>query len=77
MNQIIHVNQHLIKHNRKTGNILPVLTIKDYKRNRKANRVKILDKDRNVIAEVVYSPDKPLKCGAVCWITTKQELILE
>lgn len=61
----IHVNQHNIKANAKGAN-LPVLTVKDYQQNRKCNEVAIEGPSR-----VVYSPDKPLSCGAKVWIETE------
>jgi len=69
----IHVNQHNIRANAK-GADLPVLTVKDYKENRKVNHVQILDSVGNVVATVVYSPDKPLSCGAKVWIETECEV---
>ena len=66
----IHVNQHVIKSNRKDGTNEDVLTVKDYKQNRKSNEVAILDDDGREVARVVYRPEAPLKCGAVCWIET-------
>ncbi|MBH06027.1 MAG: hypothetical protein CMJ20_06865 [Phycisphaeraceae bacterium] len=75
MKTIIHVNQHIIKKNIKQGTEEPCLTVKDYKDNRYANRVVILDKDRNEVARVVYSPHKPLSCGARCWIETQSKVI--
>jgi hypothetical protein len=68
----IHVNQHHIRANNK-GEDLPVLTVKDYKQNRKCNAVKII-KDGEVVCRVVYSPDKPLSCGAKVWIETDLEV---
>lgn len=65
MKTIIHVNQHVIKSNRATGANDPVLTVKTYKSNTYAHRVKILGE-----SEIVYSPDKPLSCGAHVWIET-------
>lgn len=65
MKTIIHVNQHVIKANRKTGERNPVLTVKTYKSNDYAHSVEIQGP-----ARVVYSPDKPLSCGAVAWIET-------
>ena len=59
----IHVNQHNIRANSK-GADLPVLTVKDYKKNRKCNEVYFTE------GRVVYSPDKPLSCGAKVWIET-------
>lgn len=66
MKTIIHVNQHVIKSNSKTGERKPVLTIKTYKSNTYANEVEIDGPSR-----IVYSPDKPLSCGAKVWIETE------
>ena len=55
----IHVNQHIIKRNRKTGRNDPVLTIKTSKSNTYAHEVEILGP-----SSVIYRPDKPLPCGA-------------
>jgi len=69
----IHVNQHNIKANAKGGSV-PVLTVKDYKRNRKVNRADVMDAAGNVVASVIYSPDKPLACGAKVWIETELQV---
>jgi hypothetical protein len=68
----IHINQHNIRANSKGGN-LPVITVKDYKRNRRANGAEIIH-EGEVIARVVYSPDEPLSCGAKVWIETELEV---
>ena len=67
----IHVNQHIIKKNKKCGLNDPPLTIKTTKNNFKANRIKILGS-----SELIHSI-KPLGCGAVCWIETKGEVEYE
>ena len=67
---IIHVNQHNIKFNTKHGNLKPVITVKQGKQNTYTNNVKILDAAGNIVAEVIYSPNKPLSCGARVWIQT-------
>lgn len=72
---IIHVNQHNIKANAKGGNA-PVLTVKDYKQNRKGFRAVVLDKDGVSVGEFVYRPDKPLNCGAKVWFQTKNEVLV-
>ena len=72
MKTIIHVNQHKVKANAKTGSDDPVLTVKTYKSNRYAKSVRI-----NGPSEVIYSPDKPLSCGARVWVETKAEVICE
>jgi hypothetical protein len=64
----IHINQHKIKSNAKTGGREPVITVKTYKSNEYATRVTI-----NGPSEVVYSPDKPLPCGARVWIEAGYE----
>lgn len=74
MKTIIHVNQHEIKKNNKNGTENPVLTIKTYKSNTYASEAIIKDKDGNEVARVIYSPDKPLSCGARVWIETKNEV---
>jgi hypothetical protein len=72
MKTIVHVNQHHIKHNHKhPEETKPVLTVKTYKDNRYANEVKIHGESR-----IVYSPDKPLSCGARVWIETTGEVEL-
>jgi hypothetical protein len=65
----IHVNQHVIRRNARDGTSDPVLTVKDYKSNRLANSVEIDGPSR-----LVYSPDKPLACGAKVWIETHAEV---
>lgn len=74
MKTIIHVNQNEIKRNTKNKTTNPVLTCKTYKTNDYANEVEILDKSGEVVAKVVYSPHKPLSCGARVWIETYNEI---
>ena len=71
MKTIVHVNQHVIKSNRKNGVEDPVLTVKTYKENRYAHEV-----DINGPSKIVYSPDKPLSCGAHVWIETQGEVTI-
>lgn len=69
MKTVVHVNQHVIRSNSKTGAREPVLTVKTYKSNTYAHEVTI-----NGPCRVVYSPDKPLSCGAKVWIETESEV---
>ena len=64
--KIIHINQHVIKKNHKTGEREPVITVKTYKDNRYAKEVYV-----DGPCKIIYSPDKPLNCGAKVWIETK------
>ena len=74
MKTIIHVNQHIIKSNRKKGELESVLTCKTYKSNTYAHEAIIRDADGNEVAKVVYRPDKPLSCGAHVWIETQLDV---
>ena len=74
---IIHVNQHIIKSNRKNEACEPVLTVKTGKSNTYAHEAEIVSESGEVLARVVYSPDKPLSCGAQVWIETNNKVILK
>ena len=74
MKTYIHVNQHVIKSNRKKGEVEPVLTCKTYKTNTYAHEAIIRDENGNEVARVVYRPDKPLSCGAHVWIETQLDV---
>lgn len=68
----IHINQHKIRSNSKHGKNEPVITVKTYKDNRYASSVEIKGP-----CKIIYSPDKPLSCGAKVWIETKSDVILD
>lgn len=74
---IIHVNQHIIKSNRKNEACEPVLTVKTGKSNTYAHEAEIVSESGEVLARVIYSPDKPLSCGAQVWIETNNKVILK
>jgi hypothetical protein len=64
---VIHVNQHVIRRNRKEGASEPPITVKQGKTNTYTNRVDIIVNDQ-VVASVIYQPDNPLSCGARVWV---------
>ena len=66
----IHVIQHVIKANRKSGGSEPVLTVKTYKDNTYCHQVEIRGPSK-----VIYNPHKPLSCGAHVWIETDAEVL--
>jgi len=72
MKKVIHINQHVIRSNKKNNEDKPVITVKTYKSNEYAKSVKI-----NGPSVVRYSPDKPLSCGARCWVETEAEVELD
>ena len=66
MKKRIHINQHVIRANAKyKARKDPPITIKTSKGNRVTYAAEI-----DGLARVVYSPDKPLSCGAKVWIET-------
>mgnify|MGYP003125326491 FL=1 len=65
MKKRIHINQHVIRSNTKNDKNDPVITVKTSRDNIYCHSVKILGE-----STVVYSPDKPLPCGAKVWIET-------
>ena len=67
----IHVNQHVIKRNAKTGEREPVLTCKTYKENIYGHEVIIKGPSK-----VIYRSDKPLPSGAKVWIETEGEVVI-
>ena len=67
----IHINQHIIKANKKDGGNRPVITCKTYKSNDYGHEVEILGPSK-----VIYRPDKPLSCGAKVWIETEGKIII-
>jgi hypothetical protein len=71
MKTIIHVNQHIIKSNRIHKENEPVLTIKQGKTNTYGHEVSI-----DGPSKIVYSPDKPLSCGARVWIETESNVTI-
>ncbi len=70
MKTYIHVNQHKIRANKKHGTNEPVITVKTSKSNTYAHEVDIKGPSK-----VIYSPDKPLSCGAKVWIETESEVV--
>lgn len=68
----IHVNQHIIRRNMKTGEREPVITVKQGRKNTYGHSVTI-----DGPSKVVYSPDKPLSCGAKVWIETEAEVSID
>lgn len=69
--KVIHVDQHAIRRNNKrTTGFEPAISIKTYKSNTKAQEVHIFGP-----SSVVYHPNKPLSCGARCWIETRADVL--
>lgn len=65
----VHVNQFVIRANRKTGATDPPISIQTSRGVRRAQTVEILGPSR-----LIYSPDRPLSCGARLWVETRAEI---
>ena len=72
MKKKIHINQHIIKSNAKTGADDPVITVKTYRSNEYGSEVTVTGP-----CKIIYSPDKPLSCGAKVWIETDAEVLIK
>ena len=72
MKKRIHINQHKIRSNKKNNTNEPVITVKTSKSNDYAHEVQIQGPSK-----VIYSPDKPLSCGARVWIETDEKVVLD
>jgi len=68
----IHVNQHVIRRNRREGAAEPPLRVKTSGGNFRGNEIAI-----DGPAKVVYSPEHPLSCGARVWIETRAPVRLK
>jgi hypothetical protein len=62
----IHVNQHVIRSNRKLGAAEPPIRVKTYRENVPCSSVRI-----DGPSELIYRPDDPLSCGARLWVETR------
>ena len=69
----IHINQHNIRHNAKNPDDLrPVVSVKTSTGNHKGFKASV-----HGAVDIVYSPDKPLSCGAKVWIQTHDTVTIE
>ena len=70
----IHVNRNTLASNKKHGRNEPVVGVEERgSKKMYGHRVDIV-KDGEVIASVIHNEDRPLKCGARCWIETQADV---
>ena len=68
----IVVNKHHVKHNAKHKNKeKPVISVQTSKGPIYGDRVSVRG-----WGEMIYRPEKPLKCGATVWLETKSEVLI-
>ena len=70
----IHVNQHVIRANKKNNENNPVITIKEGKKNTYCHKVEILGDSK-----ITYSGNEKtaLSCGARVVIETQADLVID
>lgn len=73
MTSLIHVNQYVIRHNKKYDNTLPACRVQDKKSGKSTYCMEVII---NGPSRMVYRPADPLSCGAKLWIETESEVTL-
>ena len=71
MKTIIHINKNLKQSNDKHGKTRPVCRVETEGKTWYGSSVDMLGP-----SSMIYSPDKPRKCGAKLWIETDGEVII-
>lgn len=71
MKTIVHVNQHILRANKKNGENNPIFTIKQGGKTYYAREVEFTGPCR-----LVYRPECKLSCGAVAWIEAQSEDVI-
>ena len=67
----IHVNQFVIRSNRRDGRRDPPIRVKTYRENVACHEAEILGPSK-----LVYSPERPLSCGARLWLETRADVLV-
>lgn len=67
----IHVNQHVIRENRKKTEKEPVICVREGSKVKYCHHVEIL----RGLCRVVYDPDHPKPCGATVWLEIDPKLM--
>lgn len=72
----ILINRHKIRSNRVHNRNEPVISVREGKQIKYGHKVCLLNEQGNIVAHIIYRPDKPLSCGATVWIETKLDVIV-
>ena len=73
----IHVNRHTLARNKKFGENAPAVGVEQSGRTKRyGHRVQIMV-NGEVVASVIHSEERPMHCGARCWIETQAEVRVE
>jgi hypothetical protein len=70
----VHVNRHILARNKRYGVSAPAIGVEESgTEKRYGSRVDILH-EGVVVASVIHREDRPLKCGARCWVETRSDV---
>ena len=64
-----YINRKIIANNKKTGRNDPPISVRTYKGVKHVHGFELEGP-----CKIIYSPDKPLSCGATVWIETELNL---
>lgn len=75
--KVVHVHRQTLALNIKSGRRDPVVIArrKHGEGVIRSNRINILDAKGQIAATIVCDIDKPLKCGARCYIETRNQIV--
>ncbi|MET0375925.1 MAG: hypothetical protein ABW128_16925 [Rhizorhabdus sp.] len=68
MSLIVHVAQDAIRRNAKNSTSDPAIIVRRNSKPTRHSELEIVGPDGTVVGEFVYSPHKPLPCGARLWL---------
>lgn len=75
--KVVHVHRRTLALNIKSGRRDPVVIAR--KKNGagviRSNKINILDAEGRIAATIICDIDKPLKCGARCYIETTNKIV--
>ena len=69
----IHVNQLVIRHNKKYGNKLPAIRIEDID----TGEIIYCKRVKMGPSTMIYRPEDPLPCGAKLWIECEETIAVQ
>jgi hypothetical protein len=71
MRQIVHVAQAAIRS--QSG---PPLIVRDHRGAERASEVELVTPAGEILGRFIYSPDKPLSCGARVWLSLDTDKLI-
>jgi hypothetical protein len=72
MRTIIHVAQDAIRANTKDGGTRPAIIVRRGSKPTRHSEIEIKAADGTLVGTFIYSPHKPLSCGARLWLQLEE-----